>query len=115
MDEIMDEIDSVLEENAEEFIKSYVQKAASDLAGPPNGAPGAGGRAALRRLRRTPPRGPAVPVRRHRRPVGGGELLRHRLRGEGGQVHGEEAVAAWSHALRGHPGGRGGAARRRRG
>jgi len=26
MDEILDEIDSVLEENAEEFIKSYVQK-----------------------------------------------------------------------------------------
>jgi len=26
MDDIMDEIDSVLEENAEEFIKSYVQK-----------------------------------------------------------------------------------------
>ncbi|MDP9342902.1 MAG: ubiquitin-like protein Pup [Actinomycetota bacterium] len=26
MDGIMDEIDSVLEENAEEFIKSYVQK-----------------------------------------------------------------------------------------
>ena len=25
-DEILDEIDSVLEENAEEFIKSYVQK-----------------------------------------------------------------------------------------
>jgi prokaryotic ubiquitin-like protein Pup len=26
MDEMLDEIDSVLEENAEEFIKSYVQK-----------------------------------------------------------------------------------------
>jgi prokaryotic ubiquitin-like protein Pup len=26
MDDILDEIDSVLEENAEEFIKSYVQK-----------------------------------------------------------------------------------------
>jgi ubiquitin-like protein Pup len=26
MDEILDEIDQVLEENAEEFIKSYVQK-----------------------------------------------------------------------------------------
>ena len=26
MDEILDEIDEVLEENAEEFIKSYVQK-----------------------------------------------------------------------------------------
>jgi ubiquitin-like protein Pup len=26
MDEILDEIDSVLEENAEEFVKSYVQK-----------------------------------------------------------------------------------------
>jgi prokaryotic ubiquitin-like protein Pup len=26
MDEILEEIDSVLEENAEEFIKSYVQK-----------------------------------------------------------------------------------------
>ncbi|HCP61146.1 MAG TPA: ubiquitin-like protein Pup [Actinobacteria bacterium] len=26
MDDILDEIDSVLEENAEEFVKSYVQK-----------------------------------------------------------------------------------------
>ncbi len=26
MDELLDEIDSVLEENAEEFVKSYVQK-----------------------------------------------------------------------------------------
>ena len=26
MDEIIDEIDSVLEQNAEEFVKSYVQK-----------------------------------------------------------------------------------------
>jgi ubiquitin-like protein Pup len=26
MDEILDEIDQVLEENAEEFVKSYVQK-----------------------------------------------------------------------------------------
>ncbi|HSJ51370.1 MAG TPA: ubiquitin-like protein Pup [Actinomycetota bacterium] len=26
MDEILDEIDAVLEENAEEFVKSYVQK-----------------------------------------------------------------------------------------
>jgi len=26
MDEILEEIDSVLEENAEEFVKSYVQK-----------------------------------------------------------------------------------------
>ena len=26
MDEILDEIDSVLEENAEEFVKTYVQK-----------------------------------------------------------------------------------------
>ena len=26
MDEILDEIDSVLEQNAEEFVKSYVQK-----------------------------------------------------------------------------------------
>jgi ubiquitin-like protein Pup len=26
MDEILDEIDTVLEENAEEFVKSYVQK-----------------------------------------------------------------------------------------
>ena len=26
MDDILDEIDEVLEENAEEFIKSYVQK-----------------------------------------------------------------------------------------
>ena len=26
MDEILDEIDSVLEENAEEFVKSYVQR-----------------------------------------------------------------------------------------
>jgi ubiquitin-like protein Pup len=26
MDEILDEIDTVLEQNAEEFVKSYVQK-----------------------------------------------------------------------------------------
>ncbi len=26
MDDILDEIDSVMEENAEEFVKSYVQK-----------------------------------------------------------------------------------------
>ena len=29
MDAILDEIDEVLEENAEEFVRSYVQKAAS--------------------------------------------------------------------------------------
>lgn len=32
LDEILDEIDSVLEKNAEEFVKAYVQKAASSPA-----------------------------------------------------------------------------------
>ena len=33
-DDLLDEIDDVLEENAEDFVRAYVQRAASDLALP---------------------------------------------------------------------------------
>lgn len=34
-DDLLDEIDDVLEENAEDFVRAYVQRAASDLARKP--------------------------------------------------------------------------------